>query len=266
MVELFAHRGWSGAHPEMTRGAFVAAIDLARREDVRLGLECDVHFTADGRLGCLHDADLVRTGRWSGEPSAALADLSLAELRTVDFGAWRSDLADLAELTEADRAFVELSDLFDMVAEARAAGVDVHLAVETKHPVPHDDQVEGALAELLGSYGWADGSGPVRMISFDLAALDRMRASCPRVPLTYLISRPDDGTIDHLPGDIAVGPAGTLLRDDPAFVTRLHEAGRECHVWTVNEPADIAACLALGVDAITTDHPDRALAALDRSR
>lgn len=35
-------------------------------------------------------------------------------------------------------------------------------------------------------------------------------------------------------------------------------------MWTVNEVDDIEFCLALGVDAITSDHPDRVLGLVSR--
>lgn len=54
-------------------------------------------------------------------------------------------------------------------------------------------------------------------------------------------------------------------RDRPGCrVSRAHEAGLEVHVWTVNEVDDIEFCLALGVDAITSDHPDRVLGLVSR--
>ncbi len=37
-----------------------------------------------------------------------------------------------------------------------------------------------------------------------------------------------------------------------------HALGLEVVVWTVNEPADIDRMIALGVDGIITDYPDRA--------
>ena len=50
---------------------------------------------------------------------------------------------------------------------------------------------------------------------------------------------------------------GLLLLEDPGLVERLHEAGLEVAVWTLNEPEHWAAAVELGVDAIITDRPDR---------
>ena len=36
-----------------------------------------------------------------------------------------------------------------------------------------------------------------------------------------------------------------------------HAAGLQVHAWTVNTPADMEKVIALGVDGIITNHPDR---------
>ena len=47
---LIAHRGFSSRHPEMTKAAYQAAIEWAYETEIPLGLECDVHFSADDEL------------------------------------------------------------------------------------------------------------------------------------------------------------------------------------------------------------------------
>jgi len=261
MVHVFAHRGSSGAHPEMTRAAFVAAIDLARQRGVRLGLECDVHFTADGVLGCLHDRTVTRTGRRADgtAPTEGLADLDRSALAAIDFGSWRADLTAERALTPEERQFVHLAELLDLVEQARDAGVDVHLAIEAKHPVPRDAEVEAAIAAELTARGWTGADAPVRMITFDATAVARMAELLPELPQTFLVDDAESWAEVPLRADIAIGPGGRVLADDPDLVARVHAAGRECHVWTLNEPEHIRLALELGVDAVTSDFPDRVL-------
>jgi glycerophosphoryl diester phosphodiesterase len=49
------------------------------------------------------------------------------------------------------------------------------------------------------------------------------------------------------------GPLRVVTR---RTVEAIHAAGREVHVWTVNDPADMTRLLDLGVDGIVTDRCD----------
>src|SRR5690606_28244473 len=74
-----------------------------------------------------------------------------------------------------------------------------------------------------------------------------------------LVATLDDDVLSRCAAlDVAwCNPLGTLLLEDPDLVRRLHDDGREVAVWTLDEPAHWASAVALGVDAIITDRPDR---------
>jgi len=46
-----------------------------------------------------------------------------------------------------------------------------------------------------------------------------------------------------------------IIKAHPEYVAKAHAAGNSVHVWTVNEPAELELCAALGVDAVITDNP-----------
>lgn len=76
-----AHRGASATHPENTLAAL--------HEAVRLGaqmVEFDLALTRDQQIVLMHDATVDRTTDGSGR----VAELSLAELRKLDVGSWKS--------------------------------------------------------------------------------------------------------------------------------------------------------------------------------
>ncbi|HKA53750.1 MAG TPA: glycerophosphodiester phosphodiesterase family protein, partial [Candidatus Binatia bacterium] len=62
-------------------------------------------------------------------------------------------------------------------------------------------------------------------------------------------------------------PAGLALQIPPQFhevllvtaetVAAAHASGLEIHVWTINEPREMARLLDLGVDGIMSDFPGR---------
>jgi len=60
------------------------------------------------------------------------------------------------------------------------------------------------------------------------------------------------------------GPSIEIVRAHPRYVERVHSRGHQVHVWTVDDEADIALCLELGVDAIITNRPRAVLTAVGR--
>ncbi|GAB3919672.1 glycerophosphoryl diester phosphodiesterase [Microlunatus endophyticus] len=254
--EIIAHRGFSGRYPESTHGSYQAAIAYAEEHDLELGLECDVHFSADDQLICLHDLDLDRTSDVTGPAFARTVD----ELRQVDFGSWF-----MPDPRPQDRMITTLVELLDMIAAARNRGVRITLNLETKHPNPRGLEVEDRVAELLTERGWAGADSPIRVITFFPDALVKLREVLPQLRRTFLISdlsRAGDGVLPD--GVWIVGPDLERVREDPDWVGRMIAAGNQVHVWTVNTPADVRFCLDLGVTGFTTDFPDVVAETLSR--
>ena len=48
-----------------------------------------------------------------------------------------------------------------------------------------------------------------------------------------------------------------VLRRNPQWIRDAHSRGMKVNVWTVNSQADMMEFIAMGVDFITTDHPDQ---------
>jgi glycerophosphoryl diester phosphodiesterase len=263
--QVIAHRGASDAEPEHTLAAYRRAIEMGAD-----ALECDVRLTADGHLVCVHDRSVERTSNGRG----LVSTLELTELEGLDWGSWKAlraldahgeqdpESPDVVEI--ADRAhLLTLRTLFTLVAQAPRP---VQLVVETKHPNRYGGQVERSLVQLLRDFGWsspAAGSvNPVRVMSFSLLAVRRMRQLAPGLPLVLLMDRVPlpyrDGTLPR--GVAAAGISVEILRAHPTYVERVHARGRQVHVWTVDEPDDVQRCLDAGVDAIITNRPRQVLA------
>lgn len=273
-VEVVAHRGATAEAPEHTLAAYRQAAAIGAD-----AVECDVRLTRDGVLVCVHDRQIQLTSNGRGIVSA----LHLAELEQYQFGVRKpkakglSRWADDEILAVDDEPDVEnglvltLDRLLDYIT---ATPGTLRLAIETKHPTRHSRKVEEALVECLARFGlvgngrpveWA-GKPAVRMMSFSQLAVRRMAELAPGVPTVQLIGkrlRPIRREL-LLGNATAVGPRVSLIRADPDFVADAHAAGKEVHVWTVNDPADMDLVRDLGVDAAITDHPDVLLRRLGR--
>jgi glycerophosphoryl diester phosphodiesterase len=261
-IQVVAHRGASEDAPEHTLAAYKKAV-----EDGADALECDVRLTADGHLVCVHDRRVNRTSNGRGAVSA----LELSDLATLDFGSWKTIHGEADEGPDwEDTSVLTLERLLELVAESRASGRDVQLAIETKHPTRWAGQVEERLLLLLKRFGLdappADGPSPVRVMSFSARSLHRVRAASPTLPTVYLMQfvspRHRDG---RLPEGVRIAGLGMrIVRNHPAYVAKLKRAGHQVHVWTVNEPGDVELCAELGVEAIITNRPKQVLTQLGR--
>jgi glycerophosphoryl diester phosphodiesterase len=259
---VIAHRGSSLAEPEHTLRAYVRAI-----EEGADALECDVRLTADSHLVCVHDRRVNRTSNGHG----IVSTLELAELEGLDWGSWKQEHPGDLELPDRDRnRLLTLRNLLTNLLESERP---VGLVIETKHPTRYAGLVERQLARVLAEFDLTGRRNPdqhwVRMMSFSQLAVQRMRQLCPDVPAVYLIEdavplRFRDGSLPK--GIHTVGLDMKIVRKYPQTVARQHRRGHEVYVWTVDEPADIALCLELGVDAIISNRPRAVLDAVETSR
>jgi glycerophosphoryl diester phosphodiesterase len=264
-VEVVAHRGSSGHVPEHTLAAYRQAL-----EEGADALECDVRLTADGHLVCVHDRRIDRTSDGRG----VVSTLELSALEELDFASWRDggpwQAGSVTENVDVDperRGVLTLRRLLELVD---ASPRPVQLAIETKHPTRYAGLVERRLVETLDEFGWAHPRlgtrAPVRVMSFSWLSLRRMRQLAPSLERVFLMERVPIRLRDGLLPEQAriAGPAIEVVRAHPRYVERLHRRGHEVHVWTVDEPEDVALCLDLGVDAIITNRPGEVLAAAGR--
>jgi len=260
VVAVVAHRGASADRAEHTLAAYRRAVEVGAD-----ALECDIRLTADGVPVCVHDRRVDRTSNGHGVVSA----LEYADLAQLDFAA-RRDQAAAAGMDPVEQADIaedgRVLTLDALLAYVRDCGRSVEVAIETKHPTRYAGLVERRLVEVLDRFGWAHprlgDSVPVRVMSFSWLSLRRMRALAPSIPGVQLLERVPlrlrDGSLpQHVP---IAGPKIDVVRAHPSYVQRVHRNGGAVHVWTVDEPADVALCLAVGVDAIITNRPAEVLA------
>jgi glycerophosphoryl diester phosphodiesterase len=293
-VELQGHRGARGHAPENTLAGFASALAIGVHT-----LELDVCLSRDGEVMVHHDLalnpDLARDsrGRWV-ETATALRSLSAAELARYDVGRIRPGSEYDARFPlqrPVDGAGIpSLRALCQWLLTLEAA--DVGLNVEVKSdPVaadrsPDPTTIVRSVVTLLRELGLQQRA---QVQSFDWRIPLAVQSIAPQLATAYLSSqRPHWDTIQaaspgaspwtanidvHAHGaDVAAAVAAAGghtwcpdYRDlDAGALARARALGLRVLVWTVNEHEDIEAMLALGVDGIISDYPDRVRAACAR--
>jgi glycerophosphoryl diester phosphodiesterase len=224
------HRGALSIAPENTLASFAAA-----REAQANGVEFDVQLSRDGALVIIHDETVDRTTDGHG----AIADLTLAEIQRLDAGS-RFDARFAGERIPT------LQQVFDLL------GTRMLLNIEIKSKSADG----GALEEqVVANVRERALESRVIISSFNPATLRTVRRIAPDLRLGYLYEREADAALIAELQPEALHPRWTLAT--PALVAEAHAQGRQVNVWTVNEEADLRAMIALSVDAIITNWPQR---------
>ncbi len=282
------HRGARGLYPENTLPGFAGALAIGVTT-----LEMDTGMTADGTVVVHHDRKLnpVRThgpgGAWIEGPVPALSALTLAELAPYDVGRARPGgkvAQRFPQQVAVDGTPIPTLDQVLALAEAQSKStVRYNIEIKTSPLAPEETAPPGEIADAVIAVLREAGTVERATIqSFDWRSLKHVQEAAPGIPTVYLtaqrswlnnLERGQPGVspwtagidVDDFGGSIAraVKAAGGAVwspyhRDlTAADLAEAHGLGLKVVVWTVNEPAGMAALIDLGVDGIITDYPDR---------
>jgi len=223
---VIAHRGASSIELENSLAAFRAAAPQGAD-----GVELDVHSTADGELIVHHDETI------GGTHIATSTARAITALRLKNGEPVPTLSQALTAIAPRLQVFIEVKTLDPRWDVRLFEAIDLG-------PNPSGYAVHGfdhRIVRRLGEKrpglrcGVLSSSYPVR----PLAALNDAGASILWQERTVA---------------------------DEMLVRTLHDAGLSVFVWTVDEPADLARFVALGVDGICTNVPARARQAVDAPR
>ncbi len=250
---VIAHRGGRGLMPENTLEAFKYADSLG--VDV---LEMDLHASADGHLVIIHDASVDRTTNGSGR----IDSLTLAQLTALDAGyRW--------EGPENTFPFRDQGVHIPTLEAVLSTFRHKRLLIEIK---PDSPQIARQFCAALEHFQMDQ---KTVVASFHTDALNAFRSACPQTPTSIATSQAYLYTALHLlhleaaylnpPIAFQVPEKlGPLQLVDSRFVEGVHARNAQVHVWTVNREEAMRRLIALGVDGIITDYPDRLLHILKR--
>lgn len=292
--DLQGHRGARGLMPENTLPAFETALALGVTT-----LELDTVLTADGVVVVHHDRRLApeRTrdgaGEWiaEAEPPAILG-LTAAALAAYDIGRAKPGSRQAGQWPQQEPLDgVGIPTLAEVLARAEElSGGAIRYNIETKiAPNSPDDSADPevfatALIAVIRAAGVAERAA---VQSFDWRTLQSVQRAAPEIATVYLTAEQDwldtlgrgapepspwlaglpiDWAQTSVPQAIrAVGGAvwSPYYRDlREADLREAQQLGLKVVVWTVNDPAEMASLIDLGVDGLITDYPDRARAVM----
>ena len=234
----YAHRGWhTGGGSENTMAGFVRAV-----QEGYSYLELDVHATADDVAVVHHDATLDRTTDGTGR----IALQSAGELATLRVGG-------VEPIPLLEDVLTALPDIRVTIELKAAVAVEVTLAVVDRLDAwdrvclgGYDERWLARARKLAGARLCTSMGQTAALGLRSRAWLDALPA-----PLSRLPALPFAGQLAQLPRRL-----GPLTVVDAQLLRSAHAAGREVHVWTVDDPAEMAELLDLGVDGLITDRPD----------
>jgi glycerophosphoryl diester phosphodiesterase len=138
-----------------------------------------------------------------------------------------------------------LGEVADLLA---AAGTGLLLEVKSPQLYPG---IEADLAAELPDLCRLPG---LVVQSFDHTAMARLKTLAPDVPVGLLGAPPRRRLARLAAWADQVNPRHSAV--PAAYVDAVHDAGMACQVWTVNQAAEMARAVAMGVDGVITNYPD----------
>jgi glycerophosphoryl diester phosphodiesterase len=253
---VIGHRGGRGLGPENTLALFKQAVDMG--VDI---LEMDIRRTKDGMLVVLHDQRVDRTTNGSG----LIENFTLKALKGLDAAYhWSPDDGVTFPLRGEGVTVPTLTEVFEAFPEMR-------FILEIK-----DTETE-TIDLLAGSIREYKKENQVAVASFDSGAMKYLRSIVPEAATSatameaipfYWLYRLYLESIYTPPAHVLMVPHYYRKKEviTPRFVKAVHQKNIRIQVWTVNRTDRMKHLLAMGVDGIMTDYPDRLIELLGRKK
>lgn len=240
-VIITGHRGAAGLAPENTLASIQLAIELGVDR-----IEIDVQQTKDNKIIVLHDRTLRRTTTGHG----FVKNLTYDEILQFSAGYKFNKFY----INEKVPTLEQVIDLIDGKVE---------LLIETKYSYMYYPNIERHIINIIKN---KDAKDWCKIISFNDRALFRINKLDKSIRLGKLFV----GKHAHLPLSFDKGlnirplkryafVDEVIVKHDyatKAIIEKVHDFGKELHVWTVNNEATIQKLIERGVDGIISDYPN----------
>lgn len=231
---ITGHRGAAALAPENTLISIKKAADAGVR-----WVEIDTQLSADGIPVVFHDETVNRCTNGKGK----IADLTLAQLKSLDAGSW------FGEAFTGEK-IPTLSEALDT-----CLALDLTLNLELKiHHEEHTAPLIDAVVALIKEKNY-----PIDKLlfsSFQKPALERCQQQMPEVRRGFICEVWNDYSLTS----IAASQPYSVHIDHriltPTIAKNIKDAGYVLKIWTLNNAEKAQHFYDLGVDSIITDKPD----------
>lgn len=237
-MEITAHRGASAFYPENTMAAFRGAKELGAD-----WIELDVQQCKDGQIIVIHDANLQRTtgvnqNTW---------DMTYEEIEKLDAGSF----------FEPAYAGEKIPLLSEVVQFAKESGIKLNIEMK---PTGHETEFEKCVVDIIRDAGM---EAECVITSQVYEVLERVKAYDASVRTVYVMSLAY-GDINRLTAADHFSVEATSATE--SLISKVHNAGKQIYVWTVNTQESIHKMIEKNVDNIITDDIELAKQCVYESR
>lgn len=238
-TEIIAHRGASADAPENTLESFQLGLDQGAD-----AIECDVRVSRDGELVAIHDPTVDRVAQVKG----TVAEMTRAELNTLDVGSWKSPNFRGARIPA-------LADALDIIPADRRIFIEIKAGLTAL----------ASLKKVLAATALP--RSQIVVMEFDLDTVIAMRSAFPDIEVLWLLDFPwwhspwtkRHALMDNIARAASLDFDGVNIQDVPQLNAK---SIAECSVrklksycWTVDNPDRAAQLFKGGIDGIATNRP-----------
>lgn len=264
--DVQGHRGARGLYPENSIEGFKAALDLGVRT-----LELDLSMTKDAIVVVSHEpwmnAEICQMQNGDHIPKAKQMEYNIYQMtynsvKNYDCGSMGNPrFPNQKKMKTYKPTFVEAVTTADEHAQKTGRPMPYYNA-EIKRRKGYDGQFHPdynffaeAVMHDIDALGIAERT---TVQCFDIQTLEYIHTAYPDQQIAYLVDgdqsvKPSLAAINFTPE--IYSPHFSILSKES--VSWLHEKGIKVIPWTVNEISDMKKLIAMGVDGIITDYPDR---------
>ncbi|CBK75228.1 Glycerophosphoryl diester phosphodiesterase [Butyrivibrio fibrisolvens 16/4] len=226
VVQVVAHRGYSGAYPENTLSAFAGAYAHGAKT-----VEFDVRTTKDGELVIYHDDTLEKLDG----SETSIADHTYEELMELDAGEWYSE-------EFARERIPTLEQVLDLLQST-----NMRMFCELKELGTNPEAIY-QVYDMFQNRGLLD---KVIFLSFNYDYLSVIKEINPDQPIMKLESFGKSTLPTKYPAEYYGINMKTLT---PRTVRAIHEAGGKVYSYAPETKGQMLSLQRLGVDGVITDY------------